>query len=399
MDPSTKLCRHCGVHPRFQTHPYCGKTCAAEAKAQRQASNISPPRAGQKPAVSSMARSHAPTPVLAFNLSPPAAPATGRLDRSPGPSTTPLSQATDGASRQPSPNSAAGRGADSEAAACQPGTKVTCRIPECDQPPFQFGAEYCSNQHRAEAVRRGLAPPCISCYLYPRVLYNFCGQSCNDRVTNGGPSLLPLEDRDPKFEEIRHLFDVSWKYTSKPKPKVVSIHKIILGKNAMSNFFAYRKDIEESRNFISQCRTPGNEGRRWFGTRRECQIGDNPNWMAYCADPQCSLCTLLKKSFRKGTPGRHGTGIYVSALSSRADELSKNGSSSGTRKAAVLTSVVIGRGLKCLSDRPDLTAPPAGYDSVLTETGTSMAFDEVVVYSEDAIRPIWLVLYDTDPTA
>ncbi|KAG8945908.1 hypothetical protein FRC04_012160 [Tulasnella sp. 424] len=47
---------------------------------------------------------------------------------------------------------------------------------------------------------------------------------------------------------------------------------------------------------------------------------------------------------------------------------------------------------------------------VLTETGTSMAFDEkgvpdaniqhkVVVYSEDAIRPIWLVIYDTDPTA
>ncbi|KIO17228.1 hypothetical protein M407DRAFT_33130 [Tulasnella calospora MUT 4182] len=346
-----------------------------------------------RPGAANTLRVPAATPAL------PAAPTTGRQDRSPGPSTTPLSQAIDSSSRQASPNPQAGKDGESESSACQTGTKVTCRIPECDQPPFQFGAEYCSNQHRAEAVRRGLAPPCISCYLYPRVLYNFCGQSCNDRVSNGGPSLLPLEDRDPKFEEIRHLFDVSWKCTKKPKPKVTVIHKIVLGKNSMSNFFAYRKSVEDKRNFISQCRTPGNEGRRWFGTHRECQIGDNPNSMAYCANPRCSLCTLLKKSFKKGNTERPGAGISVSALSSKADESSTNGSSSGSLKAAVLATVVIGRGLKCLSERPDLSNPPNGYDSVLTEAGTSMAFDEVVVFSEDAIRPIWLVLYETDRSA
>jgi len=61
-------------------------------------------------------------------------------------------------------------------------------------------------------------------------------------------------------------------------------------------------------------------------------------------------------------------------------------------------------------DDPTLTAPPEGYDSVSRldslrsarplnstqvygEVGGGLCYDELVVYSNEAIRPTWLVMY------
>lgn len=82
-----------------------------------------------------------------------------------------------------------------------------------------------------------------------------------------------------------------------------------------------------------------------------------------------------------------------------------------------LNKVVVGNGYKVKHDMPSFTAPPAGYDSVsisflhclasflnfgltryyhqvLAEVGGSLNYDELVVYTDKAIRPSYLVLYD-----
>ncbi|KAG8970930.1 hypothetical protein FRC05_011604 [Tulasnella sp. 425] len=59
----------------------------------------------------------------------------------------------------------------------------------------------------------------------------------------------------------------------------------------------------------------------------------------------------------------------------------------------MLTNVIVGQGHKLTQDSQALTAPPAGYHSVLGETGGSLNYDELVVYNDDAIRPSWLVVY------
>jgi len=62
--------------------------------------------------------------------------------------------------------------------------------------------------------------------------------------------------------------------------------------------------------------------------------------------------------------------------------------------AILLNKVVVGKGYKILNDNPSMTGPPAGYDSVLAEVGGSLNYDELIVYTNDAVRPSYLVMYE-----
>ena len=112
---------------------------------------------------------------------------------------------------------------------------------------------------------------------------------------------------------------------------------------------------------------------------------------------------------------RFGKGLYTSSTSSKANDYSMNaGDTPSTCKAILLTKVVVGRGHKMLHDKTDLTEPPVGHDSVcldllfceqrmsmillrqvLAEVGGSLNYDELVVYRNEAIKPAYLVVYDS----
>ena len=95
----------------------------------------------------------------------------------------------------------------------------------------------------------------------------------------------------------------------------------------------------------------------------------------------------------------------------RSDSYSRNDCTSKW-KAVLLNKVVIGRGYSLKVNDTTLTGPPAGYDSVsivpfryfrwvlmkgqvIGEVGVKLNYDELVVYDNDAIRPSYLVMYDT----
>ena len=137
-------------------------------------------------------------------------------------------------------------------------------------------------------------------------------------------------------------------------------------------------------------KSPGNENRRWHGTRRKCNIGDR-GVTTLCTNPRCSLCSVIESSFDVGFYrgatgwGRFGAGIYTSSTSSkfvsvpdgialdhasnivvlsfRSNDYSRNESTSKW-KALLLNKVVVGKGTKLSRDDPTLTQPPLGYDSV-----------------------------------
>jgi len=88
-----------------------------------------------------------------------------------------------------------------------------------------------------------------------------------------------------------------------------------------------------------------------------------------------------------------GQGIYTSSTSSKSDDYSHNQCSSSF-KAIFLNKVIVGKGCKLTQYNVSLSAPPAGYDSVLGETGGILNYDELVVYTNDAIRPSFLVIYE-----
>jgi len=132
---------------------------------------------------------------------------------------------------------------------------------------------------------------------------------------------------------------------------------------------------------------------------RKCNIGDK-GVKKLCLDPSCSLCRIIENSFdlsfyvKKSSWGRFGAGIYTSSTSSKSNVYSRNGCVSSW-KAMLLNKVVVGRGYKVTTNKTSLTEPPAGYDSVLGEVGGRLNYDELVVYNNDAVRPSYLVMYDT----
>lgn len=93
----------------------------------------------------------------------------------------------------------------------------------------------------------------------------------------------------------------------------------------------------------------------------------------------------------------------------RSNDYSSNDCKSSL-KAMLLNKVIVGKGCKMLHDNTSLQAPPAGFDSVrraslscslflsmrqvLAEKGGSLNYDELVVYTNDAIRPSFLVMYE-----
>jgi len=59
----------------------------------------------------------------------------------------------------------------------------------------------------------------------------------------------------------------------------------------------------------------------------------------------------------------------------------------------LLNDVVMGKTIKLTTSNESLTKPPAGYDSVVGEPGGDLNYDESIVYSNDAIRASFLIVY------
>lgn len=101
-------------------------------------------------------------------------------------------------------------------------------------------------------------------------------------------------------------------------------------RSGSSRCFYLSDSVESARNLAgqkpnancSQVMTAGNEQRRWHGTSRICNLGDNGETKC-CLDSKCSLCSIVRISFDLGRWasntkwGRFGKGIYVSATASK----------------------------------------------------------------------------------
>ncbi|KAG8920337.1 hypothetical protein FRC00_010165 [Tulasnella sp. 408] len=281
------------------------------------------------------------------------------------------------------------------------GPQVTlCILKGCDKPVHEKESKFCSNQHRKDAVTKDGMPACILCKEYPRAISQFCGQSCLGKAQGQAPMLISVDQKDPMFSNIVNQFDASWRHQNKPKPTVTFVYKIVLSKQLSDSYLAYQNKVESEGNFKAQNKQAGNECRRWHGTKRLCNIGDNPANPTLCANAACPMCSILRTSFQVAktnasgrTFNRFGKGVYASSTSSKAHDYQSNGGPASQYSMIMLTNVIVGQGYKLTQDSTGLTAPPNGYHSVLGETGGSLNHDEVVVYNDDAIRPSWLVVY------
>ncbi|KAI0028017.1 ADP-ribosylation [Vararia minispora EC-137] len=225
---------------------------------------------------------------------------------------------------------------------------------------------------------------------------NFCSRKCSDDAINAAPAIFQLSPIDASYKDVEKQFLDQWKHPTHPGT-VHKIWRVIATRKAHGKFSRYQLSVERTQNLKD-----GNSRRRWHGTMRNCRLGDEDNESTLCdlviGRRQCAVCSIIQSSFKltragqRFNYGRFGTGIYTTGTSSKANDyvVERGGS---PYRAILLNDVVLGKTKKLRTSNPTLTQPPAGFDAVVGEPGRDLNYDEAVVYSNDAIRPLFLVIF------
>jgi hypothetical protein len=224
-------------------------------------------------------------------------------------------------------------------------------------------------------------------------------ESCHDSALSKAPAIIQVPEDHKNYKSAEKQFKHTWRHNT-ACPDVKAVYKIIVTEASLTQYQEYLESVEARGNFVALGKSKGNENRRWHGTKRKCNLGD-PGNNTFCTDQECPLCCIIQSSFdlkffRAATGwGRFGRGIYTSSTSSKSNDYSENIGTASEWKALLLNKVVVGSGHKLMQDDTSLTEPPPGYDSVLAEVGGALNYDELVVYKNEAVRPSYLVMYES----
>lgn len=261
------------------------------------------------------------------------------------------------------------------------GERTRCGLPGCT---LRANGGFCSEDHARRARQRGLAAPATDdierCYV---------GQ-------NGEYSVSVLTKSSPTRADVAGHFVRAWRKGALPTVKHVL--KVCQAPSLRDRFERYKAAV-------------GNVRWRYHGTSSVCDFGANLA-AAPCDRPDCALCNILAHGFRLNKAGtgpnghirslRYGCGIYLSATSGKSNDYAfrterqrrgKRGRLERWR-CMFVCSVAAGKAYRTTEGQLLLAhRAPAGYDSVVGEVGDNLNYDELVVYSEAAVLPEYVVIY------
>ncbi|EIM85393.1 ADP-ribosylation [Stereum hirsutum FP-91666 SS1] len=210
------------------------------------------------------------------------------------------------------------------------------------------------------------------------------------------PELVSVERVDTRFFYIEELFLSGWKHSNKERMRVTKIFEVKYDKEGMQSYEKYR----DRKAFHT-------ESFQFHGTPKGCPLGQEDSYAQPCLSSSCALCSILRGSFEVERSGarhnfqRFGKGIYLTSISSKADDYVDDASGlaelqASNSKAMILARVVLGRPRILTRTDQRLKAAPRGYDSVTGQPGGDLNYEETVVYDNDAVRPAFVVMYEPD---
>ncbi|KAG8941160.1 hypothetical protein FRC04_004684 [Tulasnella sp. 424] len=273
-----------------------------------------------------------------------------------------------------------------------------CIIEGCDKAEWKPGSKYCGNACRAFGVILQLDPACLLCETFPKMNKSyFCSASCSNKSLDNAPVLLSVPAGHQALTTVTDQWTKEWKHTANP-PQIRFMWLIVQNRSLHNAFEAKLQAIDASYNFKAEGMFPANERRRWHGTKRECTVGDpGTTPTGFCKSPTCSMCIVMQRSFDKekcAAGSMFGKGVYTSGTSSKSHGYIKQVAPSRYR-AMLMCRVLAGRAKKLTSADHNLVTAPTGYDSVRGVPGGGLNYDELIVYDNNQIRPLYLVIYDS----
>eukprot|EP00698_Gefionella_okellyi_P022195 TRINITY_DN731_c0_g1_i1.p1 TRINITY_DN731_c0_g1~~TRINITY_DN731_c0_g1_i1.p1 ORF type:complete len:684 (-),score=107.90 TRINITY_DN731_c0_g1_i1:64-2115(-) len=291
-----------------------------------------------------------------------------------------------------------------------------CRLQNCTvkvDPQDRRFQGFCTAEHSAEASRRGrcIFPGCVVpryCEKFGEKPQDFCSaRHYQESLTFQEPCVRVLDRNEASFADVKKQFEMKWTKKEYGVPIVQSISQIMMNGPITSRYIAYKQKLIDRQPPIPVYGAggPGNEQRRFHGTGMRCQLGSTPNNDKLCSASDCAVCGIIRSSFRVSKAqsnisfARFGAGTYFTSTSSKCHDYntkSETGLGAGVR-ATFMVQVMIGLGCKLTTDNTTLKSAPAGYDSVLGETGDVLNYDELVIYEDGGMLPKYLVVYTTLP--
>eukprot|EP00927_Polykrikos_kofoidii_P023939 TRINITY_DN21875_c0_g1_i1.p1 TRINITY_DN21875_c0_g1~~TRINITY_DN21875_c0_g1_i1.p1 ORF type:complete len:520 (-),score=74.53 TRINITY_DN21875_c0_g1_i1:78-1571(-) len=234
-------------------------------------------------------------------------------------------------------------------------------------------------------------------------------------VSANNGSAIKLDRMSPKFAEIRAQFEVGWNtqkwgYKTSP-PQIEHIFSI----NVPTALWMDYEGGKEQIGSVSvsekhpQCNgeNPGNEMRRFHGTRLVCDFQGEP-----CNDPGCSVCRIIQggrfslSCIGEGSKnmGHFGSGLYFTSFSNTAKgygldpaagltpppKSMKDFVSLRAGNAVIVALVIAGR--PQIVEVPTTDPLPPGFNSRLAIKKTTKV-DELVIFNENQVIPRYLITF------
>ena len=186
-----------------------------------------------------------------------------------------------------------------------------------------------------------------------------------------------------EFKQVKDRFTRQWKKGTCGRLKEVLL---IDNPKLKSRFQVYLSSLSEPTVY-----------RYYHGTKLQCNIYHT---VSFCSDEDCGICGISQHGFLleyKSTniPNfqRFGDGFYLAPNSSKCHDYTQG---HGYYRAMLLFDVAQGKRFIIKRNNTTLSEPPPGYDSVYGRRGTSLNYDEIVVYDPDAALPTHILIYELD---
>jgi len=187
--------------------------------------------------------------------------------------------------------------------------------------------------------------------------------------------VLEVPQSHTTFKIVKNKFQQSWLARGTPCPRVKNVYRIIVDSASVQAYDNYLQ-------------VRGNESFRYHGTERSCTLGVN-GYTTLCTSPTCNACSIIRTSFKvtlSNPGGAFGQGIYTSSASNKSASYSPNS------KIMFLTKVALGN-VYTVNEFAEVRSCPSGYQSVVFNR-LNGKLNETVVYTNDAIRPVFLIVFE-----